>query len=221
MAADDAVREPPVSLPRSYSPIVFLLALAGASISCDRVGEPDIEPDGGPDADTDTDSDTDTDADTDTDTDTDVDTDSGSDPYECAGGRFDPSSGLCWQHPMASGTYHWQEAMDYCDNLDLAGHSDWYLPARQDLVDLLGGCDYWVTSGGSGTCNTCASSSTCSALLDVDTECYWSSSHLVVDWDEAWYAIFDDGTVGYTFKTASRFIRCVRIGPLPAATTSW
>jgi hypothetical protein len=188
-----------------------ILALAVTSISCDRVGKPGSEPDSGTDADTDADTDTDTDADTDGDSD--ADTDSGSDPYECAGGRFDPSSGLCWQHPMASGTYHWQEAVDYCDGLDLAGHSDWYLPDRPDFIELLGGCDEGALNWTAGICDSCANSQTCAALFASDTGFYWTSSHFQINWNDSWAFDFESGHVTHVLTFGNLDCRCVRVEP--------
>ena len=141
----------------------------------------------------------------DSDSDGDVDVD------DCEGGRHDQSTGICWQNPMASEEYHWQEAIDYCDDLDLAGHTDWYLPGRDDFIELLGDCDSDVMSGESGYCNSCNESSTCSALFDSDTERYWSSS--LYEPALAWRVGFDGGYVYHGYVDYDRNVRCVREGP--------
>lgn len=51
----------------------------------------------------------------------------------------DLNTGLIWQqgdaHNRASRT--WQEACDYCTNMDLAGNSDWRVPYRRELISLI------------------------------------------------------------------------------------
>ncbi len=46
-------------------------------------------------------------------------------------------TGLMWEQPvgMAGGTF--TDAMSYCDGLSLAGHSDWHLPTRIELVSII------------------------------------------------------------------------------------
>ncbi|MDD5308553.1 MAG: DUF1566 domain-containing protein [Deltaproteobacteria bacterium] len=155
---------------------------------------------------TDTGSDSDGDTDADTDTDTGTDTDS----LDCDGGRYDSATGLCWQN-RSIGSYEWQEAIDYCDGLDLGGHTDWYLPSRDDFIELLGGCQSEVIGGGTGYCDTCAASATCSALFDMDVDWYWSSSSVNASY--AWFVNFNFGSVRYYYKTENTYARCVRSGP--------
>ena len=133
---------------------------------------------------------------------------------DCDGGRYDEATGLCWQHPKASETYEWQEAIDYCDGLDLGGHTDWVLPTRQNFIDMLGGCDSAVLGEGNGYCNTCAASATCSALFGADTDLYWSSSSYNSPiGGDAWGVNFDGGNLYDTDKVVTLYVRCVRSGP--------
>ncbi|MFO8073093.1 MAG: hypothetical protein R6V85_14575 [Polyangia bacterium] len=145
-----------------------LAVLAWALPGCGDGGEAEGEAQ----ADADTDSDTDSDTDTDTDSDTDSDSD---DPHHCAGGRLDPATGLCWQNPpLDESEYFWPQD---CLDLELGGHDDWYIPTRQDFVELLGGCDQGVLSGNYGYCNSCAQSETCSALFGDDQGYYWAATY--------------------------------------------
>ena len=180
--------------------LLMLLATVLVCVGCDDDGG------GGGSGDSDSDSDTDTDTDSDTDSDTNSDTD----PHDCAGGRYDQSTGLCWQHPRSE-NYEWQAAIDYCDDLDLAGHTDWHLPSRDDFIELLGDCDSDVAGGGSGFCNLCEESGTCSALFGSDTDWYWSSSSY--DSNSAWVAYFSSGGVNVLIVINDRDVRCVRSGP--------
>ena len=55
----------------------------------------------------------------------------------------DDVTGLQWQRAEAPAPLDWWDARDYCVGLELAGHDDWRLPSRVELVSLLdyGGLD--------------------------------------------------------------------------------
>lgn len=38
--------------------------------------------------------------------------------------------------PGFTNTYTWQQAVDYCNNLDFDGCDDWYLPTVNELVEI-------------------------------------------------------------------------------------
>jgi hypothetical protein len=56
----------------------------------------------------------------------------------------DTCTGLMWQketaHINANGTIdddvHWCEALQYCENLELAGYTDWHLPNVKELQSV-------------------------------------------------------------------------------------
>jgi len=48
----------------------------------------------------------------------------------------DTATGLMWQKGTAPGL-SWQQALSYCENLSLAGYTDWRLPNRNELQMLL------------------------------------------------------------------------------------
>ena len=158
---------------------------------------------------------TDEETDSDLDTNTDVETDSEMNTnLDCPGGRWEMGSGLCWQHPKAEGTYQWQDAIDYCDSLDLAGHKDWYLPSRKDFINLLGGCDSDVLSGKSGYCKPCPNNLPCGAMFDSGAwHWYWSSSPAPNNPGWAWNIGFCVGKVGQDVVELASSVRCVRPEP--------
>jgi Protein of unknown function (DUF1566) len=180
----------------------------------DTDGDTDSDTDADIDGDTDADADSDSDANVDTDTDADAGDDAGDDAdiSDCDGGRYDPSSGLCWQHPKASGNYQWRPAMDYCEDLDLGGHTDWVLPTLQYFIDMLGGCDHDVLDGKMGSCSSCAESTVCHGLFGSDTSYHWSSSPDVYPLS-AYYANFASGAVDTYLAIGNASARCVRPGP--------
>ena len=41
----------------------------------------------------------------------------------------DLNTGLMWQQVPSSSDYTWQEAVDYCESLELNGYDDWRMPS--------------------------------------------------------------------------------------------
>jgi hypothetical protein len=127
-----------------------------------------------------------------------------------------PGSSLIWLRcPLAQtwngadcigsvSTFDWNTALSACP-------SGYRLPTRQELIDLLGGCDNAVKSGNEGTCKPCRESIVCNAMFPEDENWYWSSTQF--DATSAWYTAFYGGRVYRNPKTAQDYVRCVRLGP--------
>jgi hypothetical protein len=49
----------------------------------------------------------------------------------------DTFTGLMWQQDSAPGTYNWRQALSYCEDLNLADHSDWRLPTIKELDSIV------------------------------------------------------------------------------------
>jgi hypothetical protein len=49
----------------------------------------------------------------------------------------DIKTGLIWQRVPRSKAMNWQNAKTYCDNLKLAGFTDWRLPTRKEIRELI------------------------------------------------------------------------------------
>jgi|GEM_PF-2253642 hypothetical protein len=82
---------------------------------------------------------------------------------------------------------NWQESLDYCANLEYGGHTDWYLPNREELNFL-----YLKRS----------------ALPGVKPGLYWSSSE---NGDlTSWRQNFSNGAPLASFKDEGKYVRCVR-----------
>ena len=88
------------------------------------------------------------------------------------------------------------QAAAYCDGLSAHGHSDWYLPARDELDAL-----YDSKNAGDldGTFNE-------TGLFPAGW--YWSSSEF--DGNRAWFQRLSDGVQTSFSKTSERTVRCVR-----------
>jgi hypothetical protein len=103
-----------------------------------------------------------------------------------------------WQQAVPTGTYTWAQAVAYCPTLNLAGHSDWRLPSRIELVSIV---DFGVTSG--ATINATYFPSTPASW-------FWSSSPLVGSSSNAWLVYFDYGFTYLNFVSNTNYVRCVR-----------
>ena len=109
----------------------------------------------------------------------------------------DQRTGLMWQKDTAPGTYSWQDALEYCEKLDLAGHTDWRLPTICELLSIV---DY-------GRCDPAID-----LVFGAVSSWYWSSSTDVSNPHRAWYVSFLHGLVLYGTKTCAGFVRAVRGG---------
>ncbi|MEQ9300858.1 MAG: DUF1566 domain-containing protein [Cyclobacteriaceae bacterium] len=48
----------------------------------------------------------------------------------------DDNTGLMWEQAPLPTDYSWQEAVDHCDDLELAGHDDWRVPSAKELFSI-------------------------------------------------------------------------------------
>jgi hypothetical protein len=122
-----------------------------------------------------------------------------------------------WQRCDDGLKYNWDEANAYCANLTLDGHSDWRLPAKDELKSLV------VCTNGTQTplqdnpkhpsfCGDGNSTPYNYPTIDTQFSCrsvdYWSSS--VYDADDAWYVNFTVGTAHWNYRLNNTYVRCVR-----------
>ena len=114
-----------------------------------------------------------------------------------------PSSEIsCVTTPLS---YSWDNALAYCNGLQLGGYTDWRLPnikALQSIID--------VTKTSAPNINTFYFS-------DAQASYYWSSTTSLGTSSYAWYVDFDisGGTTimtGGIIKTTGQYVRCVRGG---------
>ncbi len=111
---------------------------------------------------------------------------------------IDPTTGLIWQIEDA-GSMTWYQAMQYAENLVLAGHSDWRLPEVEELESLRGRTKRKRTAAEKIPFNTKSSF-------------YWASSTYSNHTDYAWLVDFSDGAAGSSKKLYNGCVRCVRGG---------
>ena len=106
----------------------------------------------------------------------------------------DTDTGLMWQKTTGD-EMDWESAIEYCENLTLAGYHDWRLPNIEELASLVDDSTY------DPAINTIFLNSTYSWN-------YWSSTSEYED--SAWDIDFYDGYVDFNYKNSSDYVRAVR-----------
>jgi len=113
----------------------------------------------------------------------------------------DNVTGLEWQQATAPGTYTWQQAIDYCNNLSLGGKDDWRLPTIKELSTLV---DSSIPYPGL-TINT-------SYFPNTVAYYYCSSTTSANDTGNVWGVEFASGYVDTIYKSSYYYVRAVRGG---------
>jgi len=115
------------------------------------------------------------------------------------------NSKLYIQPDQNTTTMNWQQAMDYCDNLDSNGYTDWYLPSASQLMIIWEACTAQTKSN---ACMNAAILATNSNFVSLVSDDYWSSTEYGAG---AAYTIGTvKGTIGLSDKTDDGQVRCVR-----------
>ena len=114
------------------------------------------------------------------------------------GSVMDQNTKLFWQQKDDAKKRNWQEAKNYCSNLNLAGKNDWRLPEIQDLQTIV---DLSKTRPALDS----------AVFLQAKSQFYWSSTSNANNSSDAWYIGFQKGFVHSREKSNSYFVRCVRI----------
>lgn len=110
----------------------------------------------------------------------------------------DTVTGLHWQRMLESRNFlTWGAAVDECDGLELAGHDDWRLPSRIELVSLLALDEL----------NPAIDEQ---AFPETPSDWFWSSTESATDPDAAWYVYFYFGYPNLDRKDNPFSVRCVR-----------
>lgn len=111
----------------------------------------------------------------------------------------DVATGLMWQKQDDGVTKNWTNAINYCENLSLATHTDWRLPNIKELRSIADMDKF------SPTIDTTFFPGT--SISD-----YWSSTSELINANTfAWTVSFISGSVDNTEnKTDQYYVRCVR-----------
>ena len=142
------------------------------------------------------------------------------------------SSGRWWQRWPPKKEIDWYSAKRYCNNLSLAGHSDWKLPSISQLKTVVSGCSKIVNCKVTDSCRSksCDNGDPCNGcdynkgpgkggwylsgvFATMKDPNGWSSSLVEDTESDVWVVSFTDGSV-YDYNTNySRSVRCVRDAP--------
>ena len=124
--------------------------------------------------------------------------------FSQGGGKFidngdgtvtDTRTGLIWQQKTAPGEHTWEEAVKYCETLELGSHEDWRLPSIRELQSIV---DY-------GRYDPAID-----PVFSAELSWYWSSSSYVNFPNSAWFVDFNSGYVHYDYKYNHYYVRAVR-----------
>lgn len=112
---------------------------------------------------------------------------------------YDHATGRMWQDDSNAKTTqkNWLDAIDYCNNLTFAGHSDWKLPSLDELLSIVD------TSRPNG-------SKINSAFTNFAGSWYWSSTPALSSTLHAIVVGFHTGETYWGLKTDIHYVRCIR-----------
>ncbi len=124
---------------------------------------------------------------------------------------YDDATGLTWQDDgnVSIDPKTWNDAIEYCENLDFAGKQDWRLPNFNEL---------YMIADRSRT-NPAMHMDAANGFQNVASSFYWSSTTLASDTSDAWRVNFNKGYDSARDKTLSAFVRCVRDGQIVPSET--
>ena len=106
----------------------------------------------------------------------------------------DTTARLIWQKQYSAGKVDWAGALDYCENLEYAGYSDWRLPNLNELSSLINYDRYDPASD----------------FPDVTSETFWASTFISYLRNMVLLIDFQDGEWRIDFKENKHYVRCVR-----------
>jgi len=110
----------------------------------------------------------------------------------------DTATGLMWQQET-SGTMNWGASLGYCENLSLAGYSDWRLPTAKELASIVDHSKFnpAIDSG---------------YFPNTKSSYYWSSTIDANNNGKAWLVYFITGHINNLYKSNTYYVRAVRGG---------
>ena len=113
----------------------------------------------------------------------------------------DNRTGLQWQDDYSDNggdikSAKWTDAITYCEDLTLGGHSDWRLPNKKELLSIV---DYEKHDPSIDT-----------VFTHTNSNVYWSSTTYAGRADSARIVDFYFGGTGYDNKSIGYPVRCVR-----------
>ena len=133
---------------------------------------------------------------------------------------------LQWSNQVSG--MNWMMAVDYCQNLQEGGHSDWRLPKISELRTIIQSCSGAESDGSCRIGDNClfekcwsescycygkSGSSNYSKLGGSKETVLWSSSIQTDDGEKAWHLYFDYNRHSKDAQNKDMFLDIVEIGP--------
>lgn len=110
---------------------------------------------------------------------------------------LDQVTSLMWERNVPMATHIWDDARKRCEDLTVAGYSDWRLPTRIELVTLV----HYTKA------NPAIDEST---FGNNPSSGFWTASRYASDADASWVVAFTVGLVYVDFNESLHYSRCVR-----------
>jgi len=116
----------------------------------------------------------------------------------------DTYTSLIWQQAGSLDTKTWQQALEYCEELNLGNHTDWRLPTTKELRSLV---DYSHYTQNFPSINA-------DVFPNTVLNYYWTGTTKASQdlTSRAWYVGFSKGSDSYTSKNDKYYVRAVRGG---------
>jgi len=108
---------------------------------------------------------------------------------------LDTQTKLMWQDDAIGATVAWEGALQRCEDLTLATHSDWRLPNINEFKTIID--------------RSKINPAIVDGFTNTSSNLYWSSTSFK---DGVWYVRFGNGYVYYNLKKYRYYVRCVRDG---------
>jgi len=112
---------------------------------------------------------------------------------------FDIQTKLTWQKNMNSEKYSWKDGKEFCNQLKLAGETDWRLPTTIELLSLV---DYGKPNYGLAI--------DAGAFPKTPSADFWSAVAHQSNSFDAWFVSFENGYSDTGKMVNPIYVRCVR-----------
>jgi len=119
---------------------------------------------------------------------------------------LDNHTNLCWQKDDQDART-WEDALNYCNDLSLGGHSDWHLPTRLEGVTML---DYSCDSDSPAHCYGDFQNNALIWDSVGDNDTFWLSTTKPDNTSYAYRLNTNYGNIYALDKTILYYVRCVR-----------
>ena len=109
---------------------------------------------------------------------------------------YDTYRGLMWSDQEKPSAHHWEDAINYCEDLKLAGYEDWHLPNYNELFSLIDLSKSPVVD---------------EAFTNSLKGIYWSSTQYKHNYKWHWIVELDNSDSYYAYEDDSyQYTMCVR-----------